>query len=199
VLRESADRVAEWLKSCFIVPNPTTDGSSKLRASFVAVCSVGAPKKSDGGATDIGGGGATGGGLQVTIYLNAGTGDGGESMSKVRICCNNIDVVSELVQDIVKHFKITELESEADFPAELEEFEQVINEVAECNASRLRLAADMADDSQRIKVTFFFLKQCYFGSICCCQASFLMRNVLLCCFRSASTYSQQPQPQHRRW
>ena len=90
---------------------------SKLRAFFVVVCSMGAPKKVAAG----GGGGAKGGAvkdLQVTIYLNAGTGNAGKSVSKVR---SGMDLVSELVQDLTKYFKIPELESEAEFPGEMTE------------------------------------------------------------------------------
>ena len=161
VLRESADRVADWVKSCFIVPDAITDGGSKLRASFVAICNLPNTSKkgaSGSSAADLGEGIDSDGAIsrgnsrpEVTVYLNAGT-DGGQSVSKVRICCNNMDVVAEMIQDMIKFLKMTELESEADFPIEMAAFEEVINEVAECNAARLRLAADMADDSQRIKV-----------------------------------------------
>jgi hypothetical protein len=89
---------------------------------------------------------------------------------KVRIQCDSMELASDLVQDIARHFAITELDSEADFPVELLQFEevqidfiflcsfthqymQVLKVVADCNDARIRLAADMADDSQRVKVS----------------------------------------------
>jgi hypothetical protein len=78
--------------------------------------------------------------------------EGSRLVSKVKIVCDNMEVVSEIIQDLVKFFNIAELESEAEFPAELHAFEEIINQVAECNATRIKLAADMADESQRIKV-----------------------------------------------
>jgi plasmid replication initiation protein len=51
-----------------------------------------------------------------------------------------------------QYFNIDELESTADFPVEFQKFEEVIKCVSDCNAARMNLSADMADDSQRIKV-----------------------------------------------
>jgi hypothetical protein len=106
--------------------------------------------------------------------------EGGQSHLRIRLQCQSMDLAAELVQDLTRYFKLEELESEADFPAELQAFEevkhrnwvispvrarsvtifggmcgdvQVVGKVADCNAARVSLAADMADDSQRIKVT----------------------------------------------
>jgi hypothetical protein len=77
----------------------------------------------------------------------------GQSHLRVRIQCDSMDLAGELLQDMVKYFKIDELESVADFPQEYQKFEEVLKRVADCNAARMSLAADMADDSQRIKVS----------------------------------------------
>jgi hypothetical protein len=77
----------------------------------------------------------------------------GQSHLRLRIQCDSMDLAGELVQDMVKYFKIDELESVTDFPQEYQKFEEVLKRVADCNAARMNLAADMADDSQRIKVS----------------------------------------------
>lgn len=52
--------------------------------------------------------------------------EGGQSYLRIRLQCNSMDLAAELVQDLAKYFKLEELESEADFPAEFREFEEVI-------------------------------------------------------------------------
>jgi hypothetical protein len=70
----------------------------------------------------------------------------------VQIRCDSMELTAEVVQDIARFFKITELESSVNFPKEMEAFEDVLKQVAEFNALRIRMSADMADDSQRVKV-----------------------------------------------
>lgn len=71
-----------------------------------------------------------------------------------------MELAGDIIQDIAKFFKITELESAVNFPQELEAFEDVLKRVAEYNSLRVRMSADMADDSQRVKV-FFLLSLCF--------------------------------------
>lgn len=80
--------------------------------------------------------------------------EGGQSQCKVRVQSDSMDLASELVQDLCRFLGAQELEAEADFPAELGQFEEVLKVVADCNDARIRLAADMADDSQRVKVSY---------------------------------------------
>ena len=75
----------------------------------------------------------------------------GDSIN-VQIRCDSMELTAEIVQDMAKFFKITELESQVNFPKEMTEFEEVLKQVAEFNALRVRMTADMADDSQRVKV-----------------------------------------------
>ena len=73
----------------------------------------------------------------------------GQSRLRLRIQCDSMDLAGELLQDMVKYFKIDELESVADFPQEYQKFEEVLKRVADCNAARMNLAADMADDEDK--------------------------------------------------
>ena len=69
----------------------------------------------------------------------------------VSVHCDAMEIASEVVQDIVRHFQIAELQCKASFPGEMEYFQVVLQRVADYNASRVRLSADMADDVQRVK------------------------------------------------
>ena len=63
-----------------------------------------------------------------------------------------MELAGELVQDLCRYFKLDELESTAHFPGDMESFRNVLTLVADYNAQRLKLTADMADTSQRVKV-----------------------------------------------
>jgi len=89
---------------------------------------------------------------ELLVISMTNVSEGGQSHLRVRLSCQSMDLAAELVQDLARYFQLDELESEADFPAELQAFEEVVRRVADCNAARVSLAADMADDSQRIKV-----------------------------------------------
>ena len=58
---------------------------------------------------------------------------------------------AEVVQDLAAFVDARELESVADFPAEMTALEDILSRVAKFNAIRIRLTADMADGSARIK------------------------------------------------
>ena len=95
--------------------------------------------------------------MQETIHLplhilgNKVSTDDGKPCFRVRIRCDDMELAADLVQDMAKFFKIIELEAEADFPEELARFEEVLAQVEDLNSARIRLAADMADDSQKLK------------------------------------------------
>ncbi len=61
--------------------------------------------------------------LLVISIINVS--EAGQSHLKVRISCQSMDLAAELVQDLARYFQLEELESEADFPAELQAFEEV--------------------------------------------------------------------------
>ncbi|CAM9748712.1 unnamed protein product, partial [Laminaria digitata] len=70
---------------------------------------------------------------------------------EVRLRCNSMDLVGEVVQDLGRFLKITELESTAYFPGEMEGLKRVMEGVIDYNSLRQQLTADMADSSQRVK------------------------------------------------
>jgi hypothetical protein len=63
------------------------------------------------------------------LHILASRQEGEESCLIVKILCERIELASEIIQDIAKYFKITELDSEADFPNEMLDFEEVTNQV----------------------------------------------------------------------
>lgn len=64
---------------------------------------------------------------------------------------DNMDLAAELVQDLCAHLEWRELESVADFPRQMEDFRNLLVRVDECNAIRLKLTGEMADDSNQVK------------------------------------------------
>jgi hypothetical protein len=48
-----------------------------------------------------------------------------EMAINVQVRCDNMELAADIVQDISKFFKITELESAVNFPQEMEAFEEV--------------------------------------------------------------------------
>ena len=55
------------------------------------------------------------------------------------------------MQDLATHCDVKELESVAEFPAEAEELGRVLERVASHNQIRMKLTAEMADGSARVK------------------------------------------------
>lgn len=71
--------------------------------------------------------------------------------SETVIRTDDMDLAAELVQDMCTHLEWRELESAADFPRQMEEFKNLLVRVDECNAIRLKLTGEMADDSNQVK------------------------------------------------
>eukprot|EP01036_Dinobryon_divergens_P026205 gene26205-34826_t len=118
-------------KVVFLLKGPLRSENEQLHLQFVSVCDVGVAGK----------GNPTSGFIPVgqSLYIDVTrVKDSGGSASKVKVQCLSMELASDIVQDIVRFFKISELESEADFPAELAQFEEVLKIVADCNANRLR-------------------------------------------------------------
>merc|ERR1719326_2390052 len=74
-----------------------------------------------------------------------------EQGGKVTIKSDDLEVAGDIVQDLCTYLQITELESTADFPDEMEKFKSVLMKVDEYNAVRLKLTAEMADSSNLVK------------------------------------------------
>ena len=70
---------------------------------------------------------------------------------QMNIHVDNMDIAGDIVQDLTNYLGITQLESSCNFPLEFDRFEQILNQVEEYNASRLKLTAEMADNSQLVK------------------------------------------------
>ncbi|TMW68821.1 hypothetical protein Poli38472_006289 [Pythium oligandrum] len=64
---------------------------------------------------------------------------------------DDMQLAAELVQDMCTHLAWRELESLADFPRQMDEFKNLLLRVDECNAIRLKLTGEMADDSNQVK------------------------------------------------
>lgn len=155
-IKESTARLEEWIASAFILTGKLQSTPDKLNAQFVCVCN--ASKRS--GAMN---GGSEGYGQELTndkssmgtnsiLHISAKRSDGDDSSFLVcKIRCEGIELASEIIQDMAKFFKISELDSEAEFPNEMMQFEEVLARVNDYNSSRAKLAVDMADDSQRVK------------------------------------------------
>merc|ERR1712232_330869 len=74
-----------------------------------------------------------------------------EQGGNITIRTDDIEVAGELIQDLCAHLQVTELESQANFPEEMEKFKSVLMRVDEYNAVRLKLTAEMADSSNFVK------------------------------------------------
>lgn len=66
--------------------------------------------------------------LSLQSYIESG-----QAFTRVKVFCENMDLAADVVQDMAKYFKWEELESEAEFAAEFEKFEQVCCLLALCN------------------------------------------------------------------
>merc|ERR1712232_524263 len=74
-----------------------------------------------------------------------------EQGGNITIRTDDIEVAGELIQDLCAHLQVTELESQANFPEEMEKFKSVLMKVDEYNAVRLKLTAEMADSANLVK------------------------------------------------
>jgi len=71
--------------------------------------------------------------------------------SQIQIRTDSMELAGDIVQDLCRYLKLDNVESVADFPTEMAEFEQVLQRVEEFNAVRLKLSAEMADSSNLVK------------------------------------------------
>ena len=74
-----------------------------------------------------------------------------EAGGTMHILTEDMDLAGEVLQDLCTALEVVELESLAEFPAEMETFRAVLLRVDEYNAARLRLTAEMADQSNTAK------------------------------------------------
>lgn len=74
-----------------------------------------------------------------------------EAGGKLEVLTEDMELAGEVLQDLASALQVVDLESMAEFPAEMEEFQAVLLRVDEYNAARLRLTAEMADQSNTAK------------------------------------------------
>ena len=71
--------------------------------------------------------------------------------TQVRISTNDLATAAEVVQDISTSLDVHELENEASFPDESRRLKETLEKVSTHNSIRVRLTAEMADGSSRVK------------------------------------------------
>ena len=64
---------------------------------------------------------------------------------------DDMEVAADLVQDLAFYLGVDELESTAEFPVQMEAFKDVLQRVDNCNATRLKLTAEVAESSHVVK------------------------------------------------
>lgn len=64
---------------------------------------------------------------------------------------DDMELAAELVQHMCAFLEWRELDSIADFPQQMDDFRALLVRVDECNAIRLKLTGEMADDSNQVK------------------------------------------------
>ena len=74
-----------------------------------------------------------------------------DGMAEVTFHSNEMDVVGDMIQDLAASLGYEELESVADFPRDLEAFRDVLLQVDEHNAVRVKLTAETADSAGVLK------------------------------------------------
>merc|ERR1712176_757761 len=74
-----------------------------------------------------------------------------ENGGQITIRSDDIEVAGEMIQDLCAYLQVTELESTAHFPDEMDKFKSVLLKVDEYNAVRLKLTAEMADSANLVK------------------------------------------------
>uniref|UniRef100_A0A7S2S5V3 Bardet-Biedl syndrome 2 protein homolog n=1 Tax=Rhizochromulina marina TaxID=1034831 RepID=A0A7S2S5V3_9STRA len=131
-LRETPRRVFSWVEEAFIVPedflpsSPTSPSGAFPPVVFNGIHSEEANP----------------------IWIEVSSVDGG---TDVVIFTMTIDLAAELVQDLTRFLGVEELKSNAVFPAECEDIKALLSQVSDLNSLRVKLTADMADVSSRVK------------------------------------------------
>jgi len=74
-----------------------------------------------------------------------------EAGGTMQVLTEDIELAGEVLTDLCSALQVVELESHAEFPQEMEVFRAVLLRVDEYNATRLKLTAEMADQSNIAK------------------------------------------------
>eukprot|EP00823_Brevimastigomonas_motovehiculus_P004033 TRINITY_DN2584_c0_g1_i1.p1 TRINITY_DN2584_c0_g1~~TRINITY_DN2584_c0_g1_i1.p1 ORF type:complete len:746 (+),score=184.32 TRINITY_DN2584_c0_g1_i1:77-2314(+) len=127
---ERVNRVALWIHRAFNIDEKSsaatmiTVTSTTLQAAFVCVRD----------------------GSPLLISMNSE-----DRNSVIQISTDNMDLAGDIVQDLCHYLKIDDVESIADFPTEMNAFQQVLQRVDEYNSIRLKMSAEIADSSNLVK------------------------------------------------
>mmetsp|Transcript_5177 Transcript_5177/g.4668 ORF Transcript_5177/g.4668 Transcript_5177/m.4668 type:complete len:749 (-) Transcript_5177:13-2259(-) len=139
-ISETTSRLYDFINANFILPAPLKPLSvDNIRIYFVSVC--GSKLSLTKTMSEPG----------QSLYFVASRDQSNSTLLKVQIRCDNMDVVGEIIQEMGKFLNISDLSSDADFPDDFNSFQEVIDRVTEYNSTRVKLATDMADDSQMVK------------------------------------------------
>lgn len=76
---------------------------------------------------------------------------GPENGGTITIRTDSMELAGDIIQDLCRYLKIDTLESVADFPEEMDTFQNVLNKVEDYNAQRLKMSAEIADSSNLVK------------------------------------------------
>jgi Bardet-Biedl syndrome 2 protein len=121
-INERPNRLGMWLQSAFAVPEGSMQqDANTLVARFISLRD----------------------GKPMVIQLDAN--------GRMAVATESMEAAGEVVQELAAYLQITELEAVAHFPAEMAEFEKVLEAVDEFNQTRLKLTAEMADSSNLLK------------------------------------------------
>lgn len=128
LLAERASRVMSWLQRSFIAVDDKAQKAQGDRGQVLDVYFLSLRT-----------------GEPLSLHMTA---DNGGTLT---LRTDDIEVVAEIIQNLCEYLQITELESTAHFPDEMEKFKSVLMKVDEYNAVRLKLTAEMADNSNLVK------------------------------------------------
>jgi hypothetical protein len=62
---------------------------------------------------------------ELLIFTLIKTVEAGQTVTKVKLSCDNIELAADIIQDLGKFFNWDEMDSEADFPEEFKKFDEV--------------------------------------------------------------------------
>jgi len=91
---------------------------------------------------------ATNGQVVIIKFLSATQGG---MAGKMCIHTDNIELAGDMLQDLATFCQMEHVESVAEFPAEMEQFQNLLENVEEYNAVRMQLTAEMADRTGVVK------------------------------------------------
>lgn len=148
-------RLLVWIQRTFPGTAATVSGDGQLVAAFRrgAAEQLATSGRSTASATE-----------GATTTAAKGSADGGDDggdegdviviemiRDEVTFRVDSMDIAGRLVQSLVAHFGLTSLTSSCSFPREFERLTATCDEVAELNTTRLRLAAQIASETDNVK------------------------------------------------